>query len=51
MTIINGTRLDDADEATTLCDQCGSEFPSAESSTCEICGQTLCPECICESCD
>ena len=36
---------------TTICDNCGVEFNSDDANTCELCGDTLCPECICENCE
>ncbi len=38
-------------DITTLCDNCGSDFPEEEAHECEKCGAILCPECICESCE
>jgi len=35
---------------TYICDNCGQEFEE-EPITCEKCGATLCPDCICEECE
>ena len=35
----------------SICDNCGEIFPLEEADNCESCGQTLCPDCICEDCE
>jgi hypothetical protein len=39
------------DEVSSLCENCGCDFPEIEAHECESCGDVLCPECICESCE
>lgn len=36
---------------TTLCENCGADFPIEDSHSCEKCGNDpLCPSCVCEDC-
>lgn len=35
----------------TECNNCLCEFDLDDATTCEDCGATLCPECICEDCE
>lgn len=38
-------------EQTTFCNNCGAEVELSETHDCPTCGNILCGDCICESCE
>lgn len=43
--------MDENDYGLIICENCGDEVQDIESHNCDICGATLCGDCVCENCE